>query len=481
MGVSVNLPNDYDNFYRAVFELGKTRTGIKSLHQIYHASEELKSPIEKVFRDQTFQEAFEKRPFERMAFKRDRESDVIEELFWRSKINSGKYEKRLKHFDALHNDPRQKDLYEQLSLSDEFINEIGSADISALLELLDNPLLDLNQHSLCGLTALIQAIEYLNDDKLPERLIEKGADVNLADNKTKKTPLHHAMILCDLDLIELLLEKGANPNAKDCEMITPLHLACRNGDNKIVKLLIKHGADLVAQDQKIGSEYEPIFWAYEANNMGVVETLIKAGVKLDVKNELGKTPLHLSCEQMDTKTIKLLLEKGADANAENCDGYSPFDDTVCNGDIEEIQQFLDFGADINRIGSDGITSFTVACGNERDSKLVEYLISKGADVNGGKDAISTPLIHACIGENIELVKLLLKNGADIKISDDEGQTPLHRACKKYSPNTDIIKLLVDGGANVCAEDLEGKTPFHYLSKNSSVTSILLNGMRKHQE
>jgi ankyrin repeat protein len=75
-------------------------------------------------------------------------------------------------------------------------------------------------------------------------LIEQGADVNAAaDNAQRVAPLHAAAAVQDRETAALLLERGADPNAKQQQDHTPLHGAASRGDIELAKLLVAHGAD----------------------------------------------------------------------------------------------------------------------------------------------------------------------------------------------------------------------------------------------
>jgi ankyrin repeat protein len=75
-----------------------------------------------------------------------------------------------------------------------------------------------------------------------QTLLEKGANPKAKDN-IGLTPLHYAADLGYVEIVELLLERGADPKAKDNIGLTPLHIAALWGHVKIVKLLLERGAD----------------------------------------------------------------------------------------------------------------------------------------------------------------------------------------------------------------------------------------------
>ena len=75
-------------------------------------------------------------------------------------------------------------------------------------------------------------------------LIEQGADVNApAENAARVAPLHAAAAVRDRETMRLLLERGADANAKQQSDFTPLHGAASRGDIEMAQLLIEHGAD----------------------------------------------------------------------------------------------------------------------------------------------------------------------------------------------------------------------------------------------
>ena len=105
----------------------------------------------------------------------------------------------------------------------------------------------LNSFSMDGFTVLGLA-SFFGHLSLVKLLLDKGADPNIpSNNPFKVTPLHSACAISSIPIAELLLEHGADVNAKQMQGVTPLHSAAHHGQTQMVKLLIDKGADINAK------------------------------------------------------------------------------------------------------------------------------------------------------------------------------------------------------------------------------------------
>jgi ankyrin repeat protein len=162
-------------------------------------------------------------------------------------------------------------------------------------------------NDLTGLKAVLQAggtLESINLNeelgnaaffghwKICEFLIKHGADVNAGRSDTKETPLHNALSKAGRPYyfytVKLLVDKGADPNAKTIPGIatgafmrdvrtkgeTPLHKAAAYADLKTISYLLEHGADKTARDANGDS---PISWASEHLRPGTILSLLSFG------------------------------------------------------------------------------------------------------------------------------------------------------------------------------------------------------------
>ncbi|HZQ24686.1 MAG TPA: ankyrin repeat domain-containing protein [Terriglobales bacterium] len=94
-----------------------------------------------------------------------------------------------------------------------------------------------------GFTALHLAA-FFSHPETARALVEAGSDVNVASrNGMQVAPLHSAAAGHNFATVRILLEHGADPNARQHGGWTPIHAAAQDGDEDMVDLLIKHGAD----------------------------------------------------------------------------------------------------------------------------------------------------------------------------------------------------------------------------------------------
>jgi ankyrin repeat protein len=209
---------------------------------------------------------------------------------------------------------------------------------------------DVNQVTRYGWSALLAATQNQNY-QMAKFLIENGADVNLA-NKGGWTPLYLATDnrnieggdyptrtpdMDTLEFITLLLDKGADPNARmiessetrtvftnqwlDEEGATAFLRASQSGDIELMKLLLEHGADPKI-NTKLGvtplAVAAGIGWVEgvtkersKEKTIEAVKLLLELGIDPNFQADTGRVALHGAAHKGATEVVKLLVEAGA--------------------------------------------------------------------------------------------------------------------------------------------------------------------------
>ncbi|HJT57357.1 MAG TPA: sigma-70 family RNA polymerase sigma factor [Ktedonobacteraceae bacterium] len=137
-----------------------------------------------------------------------------------------------------------------------------------------------------GDTALHEAAER-GHVSIAELLIDYGANVN-ARTRSSLTPLYNAILGHHTDVVKLLLARGADVDGALANGLTPLHLAAMKGYSDIAAILLGNRAAINAQSH---SGRTPLHWAALNGHGAMVLLLLEKGANLEAKDELGRTPL----------------------------------------------------------------------------------------------------------------------------------------------------------------------------------------------
>jgi ankyrin repeat protein len=154
-------------------------------------------------------------------------------------------------------------------------------------------------------------------------LIDAGADLKAKGDPVDSHPLYLAALADQPEMVTLLLQRGADLEARDAEGRTPLMVAVGFGKGGVAALLVAAGADIRAVDNL---EKAPIHFAAGSGAADVVSLLLARGIDVNEQNRFsGMTPLHYAAFSGGLPIISLLLSRGANLDLRDRTGSTPYD------------------------------------------------------------------------------------------------------------------------------------------------------------
>lgn len=236
--------------------------------------------------------------------------------------------------------------------------------------------------------------------------------------------LHNAAVYGNLDQLRLLLAQGFRVNDPDLRGFTPL---------------------------------------YRATESAVIRCLLEAGATIDVRDYIGRTPLHYAVQRGNSELAKILLEIGVDPNicGDECRGATPLHSAAESAQCDMIELLIDYGADLEYITLDNfigspLNNAVLDFENEKGKEAIEMLLSYGADINGKLEI--SPLDSAIIGNQEELVRLLAMYGATthhIEALARFFRYPLLNAIAREDDDKAVLELNRQFEFDECEELLDG--------------------------
>lgn len=251
---------------------------------------------------------------------------------------------------------------------------------------------------------------------------------------------------------------------------SPLGVAARTGNKEMVQLLLDNGADLTIASR---GSYAPFSMAIQAGSKEIAQMFLDKG--LDIKM-VGTSALNSAITTNNKEMLDFLLAKGVDIEGNG--GSSPLLNAVQVRNLEMVAYLLEKGANPN--GKDGSRygySSPLYYAVQNDNKeIVKLLVDKGADPLATTRGEGQSALQYALANKKEMVELLLTPKVDLNAKDRRGQTLLHNAMSPGSSySADTVRLLLDKGAEPNARNQNGFTPLHLAAQNgnSGVISTLV--------
>ncbi len=191
----------------------------------------------------------------------------------------------------------------------------------------------------------------------------------------------------DIEKVKLLTERGADVNARAATGIDALMVAARHrGNVDVVRLLLKKGARPNAdKGVEVRNDASALFFAVMAGDVQTAGALHDAGARLGdrmkILGRFAQSPL-LYATFLDTAMVEFLIGAGASPNEVDDDKISVLGWATIANSARMVQSLLSRGAQVNHVDNFGMTPLLYAASIDfGDTAVLEKLIAAGADVS----------------------------------------------------------------------------------------------------
>ncbi|HNR39644.1 MAG TPA: ankyrin repeat domain-containing protein [Acidobacteriota bacterium] len=206
-------------------------------------------------------------------------------------------------------------------------------------------------------------------------ILAKSPQLLNAPGEYNRTPLITAVMSRRMDVVNYLLDAGAEVSARDQEGMTALHMVCFLGQTRVAERMLGK-------------------WA---------------GID-DQENVLKFTPLHAAVRGSQSSCVTMLLGRGARPNLRSAEGFTPMLQAAWRGDIAMVRVLLTGGASLTETDPMGNTALHLAALNNHP-QLVELLLARKMAVNTPNQRGGTAASIAAREGHTGIVQMLQAAGA----------------------------------------------------------------------
>jgi uncharacterized protein len=289
--------------------------------------------------------------------------------------------------------------------------------------------------------------------------------------------------------------------------------AAANGDAATVRALLSgRSGQPVDLNARASDGTTALHWMVRADELEVVDLLLKAGADVKAADRYGITPLALACANDNLPMVLRLLDAGADPNSVDVGGETPLMTAAKLGSVTVMKALTEHGAMVDVKEPKWKSTPLMLAVRENQPAAVKFLIDHDASVNartrvgkkpprrpagagGGSHGVGiirgglpetgsqtpiaggmTPLLYAARDGRLEIARLLMTAKADVNQADANGISPLQMAINNNQ--TKVATLLMDQGADINSADAYGRSPLWLAVqlRNQELDRSMTNGV-----
>jgi ankyrin repeat protein len=376
-------------------------------------------------------------------------------------------------------------------IADQATDALQKKDTQTFLDVLQQQVgSNINMVNSKGDTLLLAAVSMGNLEAV-QQLILAGADVNKKNAFSKDTPLLRSLYGDNAEITRLLVYSGADINVKNNYNHSPMFLALEKQKGEFIDLFLSSGVT-----EGLSTDY--LFRAVAKKNYMGVLAMLKGGVKPNVKNEKGNTPLIISASLGDIPAVQSLMAYGADVNAANNDGNTPLIYAARYNHPEVIRellkpQMMQVPLDVNMQNKLGQTALYWGAAKGYEN-VVRRLLAADADPTISANDGLVPYMVAQKNKRVKVLPWFEKNLVEVKnsvVEEDnaalvaqakaEGrELPEEKdvAAEKPVTDEDIFKAAAEGDEELAERVLEQNKAVVFNKNKAGDTPLLvavLNG------
>ncbi|XP_046739305.1 rabankyrin-5 isoform X1 [Diprion similis] len=266
---------------------------------------------------------------------------------------------------------------------------------------------------------------------------------------------------CDLNSPRRPGKDGGGEESKD--NCSPLHLCCQWGLEQVVQTLVEHGANVNSRD---ADEKTPVHVAIQNHHAQIICLLLcHPQIDLSLRDKRGLTPFATALTVRNHKAAQVILERLPTA-AEQVDnkGRNFLHKAIQQNDLESVLFLLSIQVDVNSRVQDMTQTpplhLAAESGNEM---LVRSLVLAGARIDDTDAHRNTALHAAARTGHAPVISALLQNNINFDAINADGDNALHVAVREGHVAV-VRSLLTECSLDAETINLKGRNPLHELAR-----------------